>query len=202
MKKLTDRDIIVDINKMKEIRRIFLSKSKEKRIRCLNLQNKVDKTLNIIVPVSLVFSIIFAASGIFWLLFINFILSYICIKTLDGIRKNSINLALESINASQVIDDAIDLFIDNNEAILENRKDKTISFDRIKNLNICFLVDERYDYDLKKINEKYNFDDDKLDFDVNSILTAEEFCEILEPIIGDDEKIKIKSKALICMNNK
>lgn len=200
MENISSKEIIEDINKMKDIRRKVLAVKYDDKI-------KRDKTgvkiFNIFKSFSLLTGILgtlsFLATGFIpgaLFVIITFSLMVKVYNDFENMMKKKlvIDTNLDKRNVSD-----IDELIDNYELILDNRKDRDIDKSKIKNLNICFRLDERYNYDLKQINDKYKYivsdevnTNDYVDFDSyfkDIKLSVNDLSDEMMPT----SKVKIKS---------
>lgn len=197
MEKLSSKEIVSDINKMKELKRIIRIKSSEKIKEYNKTSLRCDGLSNTIANLSIIINIIGVCTANILLIIINMIVSVKLIEFISDLEKGCKIAIRENIESRQKLIEPIEQYIENNEAIIEFRRGKELNGEQIKNLNICFILDESYSYDLKKINKKYNYDNSKIKHDSEHYMSVEQFYDTLNPITKDYDLEKVKKKAMI-----
>lgn len=198
--KISDKDIIVDINNMKENRRLILDElTNSKRIEELNKKKDTTQLIGLVAP-EVCLTLFFLSGFIFG--FNNFTMILYIIGLTSGSLILSYSRKLNSkINKYSSLkkstEKSIDEFIENHESILENRKGKILENNKIKNLNIYFDLDSRFSYDLKQINDKFQLMPSDMELDKTPYILLDDFYKEIEEELPELELIKRDSKIKI-----
>lgn len=201
MEMITDKEIISDINKMKDIRKNINIYSEFIISKYQNEIDRLDKIINNddFIYLGLLFIILLVNNGIIALILYSIEKKYIniLIKEKEDIKKN---IEIELNNKNSYIG-VIDQYIDNQETILEYRKGKELTESKIKNINLYFILDERYNYVLREINTEYNMIPLNVSINKNDIIEIDKFCDKMNGLYPGKEEIKTKGKVLIYNNS-
>lgn len=198
--KVSNKEITCDINKIKDIRRKirdyaddnleFLKEEAEfteSRLKLIEIESIVLTGLGFIFG-NIVLSSIIALVFLFRLYF-------------NGKKLDSYNECYFYEKAYR--DKFLSLtenFIEDHEQLLEFRKNREIDKEMVKNLNICFGFENDYDYDLKKLNDKYknciiNREDEK--YNDLSFININTFYSTIEDLYEIEEENKIEKKLVL-----
>lgn len=158
-KRISDNELKISINKLKkEINESNISFDTARDYKQELDSNIAKRMLSIIAIIVLVLSMLFVSypvvPGII-AIFIHFNKRKIDRKIIELKEKVEKSFAIECINSAQLI--LKDNELEVRETVLDYRNGKELSSNKINNLNIFgFLVPE-IEYDIKEINDKYNY---------------------------------------------
>ena len=182
MENISSKEIIEDINNMKDVRQEILSHNYDFDIWSKEKVNKLFKFLESANYVNrFVFDMLMLVIVKSILLFVISHLSFSGVLYLYRKRNKEWDEKLNTLkNLKSNCKENIDEFIDNHEAILEHRKGKELTQGTVKNLNICFSFDPRYTYDLQQINHKYNFKPSDKEINNSEYIFIDDFYKSLK----------------------
>lgn len=182
MENISSKEIIEDINNMKDVRREILSHNYDSHIWSTEMVNKLYKFLELAISViRFAFDMFMLVIGKSILLFALSHLSFSGMLYLYRKRNKEWDEELNTLKSLKSnCKESIDEFIDNHEAILEHRKGKELHQGTVKNLNICFNFDPRYTYDLQQINHKYNFKPSDEEINNSEYIFVDDFYKSLK----------------------
>lgn len=197
MEMITDREIIVDINKIKDMKR-NININSDKIIN--KYRNELERISKIIDYEGIIGGTILILGPLFnqvWLVFLCYWLTKMYINNKKRYKEKLNKSIEEEINSRELYLKIINQYINDQEAVLDFRKGKKLTESKIKNIIFSCSIDKQYSYDLKRIKSEYQLGSSSLMFPKDTTIPIEAFCSKMNELYPGEEEIKTKSKVLM-----